>query len=173
MAALPQASCPVCHRGTTNGVPVDAPPLPLVFDKDKVPEKVEIKILAKEFKPVNLPHQKIVAKLTKTSNDSSLARVFHAGMGNETLCSGCHHKSQPGAQVAKKQAKCDACHGHPFNQSDLPRPGLQIAYHQQCMGCHKAIGQKPTPLECDKCHPQKEPVKVLTRKEIPLPGYGN
>jgi hypothetical protein len=171
MAALPQASCPVCHRGPSNGKPVDAPACPLVFDKEKVPEKLEIKTLAKEFKPVNFPHQKIVAKLTSISNDSSLARVFHAGMGEETLCSGCHHNGQPGAQVDKKWPKCDACHGHPFNQSDLPKPGLQIAYHQQCMGCHRTMGQKPTPLECEKCHAPKEPLNVVTRTEIPLRGY--
>jgi len=141
--------------------------------KEKVPEKLEIKTLEKEFKPANLPHQKIVTKLTTISNENALARVFHAGMGDQTLCSGCHHKTQPGAQVDKKWPKCDACHGQPFNQSDLPRPGLQIAYHQQCMGCHKALGQKPTPLECDKCHALKEPLTVITRTEIPLKGYGN
>lgn len=173
MAALPQASCPVCHRGPSDGKPVDAPAASLVFDKEKVPEKLEIKTLEKEFKPANLPHQKIVTKLTTISNENALARVFHAGMGDETLCSGCHHKTQPGAQVDKKWPKCDACHGLPFNQSDLPRPGLQIAYHQQCMGCHKAMGQKPMPFECEKCHALTQPVKVITRTEIPLRGYGN
>jgi hypothetical protein len=172
MSALPQASCPVCHRGPSSGKPVDAPAMALVFDKEKVPEKAEMKAIEKDYKPANMPHQKIMAKLTAISNDSSLGRVFHAGMGEDTLCTGCHHKSQPGAQVEKKWPKCSECHGHPFNPLDLSKPGLQVAYHQQCMQCHEAMGHKPTPLDCEKCHAVKAPSGVILKTEIPLRGYG-
>ena len=48
----------------------------LVMDKEKVPEKVVMKELVNEFKAVELPHQKIVKKLTEISNKSPLATFF-------------------------------------------------------------------------------------------------
>lgn len=157
---LPQASCPVCHRGPSDGKPIDAPPASIVFDKEKVPEKIQIKSLEKEFKPADLPHQKIVAKLTALSNQNSLARVFHSARGDAILCSGCHHKSDPAAAQTKKVPVCRSCHGKPFEPGALGKPGILAAYHRQCMGCHEAMHQKPAPLECVKCHPAKAPVKA-------------
>lgn len=164
-ASLPQASCPVCHRGPVNGVPIDAPAQALVFDKEKVPEKLEIKALEKEFKPAALPHQKIVARLTTISNENSLARVFHAGMGDQTLCSGCHHASEPSAAQEKKVPACTSCHGAPFQPGNLGKPGILGAYHRQCIGCHDAMQQKPAALECVKCHPAREDVKTAGAQE--------
>lgn len=155
--AMPKVSCPVCHRGTTEGKPIEVPPLPLVFDKEKVPEKLEIKQLEKEFKPADMPHQKIVKKLTLLSNNSPLARVFHAARGENAICSGCHHKTEMTA--TKKVPKCSSCHGRRFDPKELGKPGILAAYHQQCMGCHAAMDQKPKALECVKCHPAKEPQK--------------
>lgn len=168
---LPQSSCPVCHRGPTNGKPVDAPAASIVFDKEKVPEKLQLKSLEKEFKPADLPHQKIVAKLTVFSNESSLARVFHAARGDAILCSGCHHRSDPGAAQAKKVPACRSCHGRPFETGALGRPGILAAYHRQCMGCHEAMHQKPAPLECVKCHPAKDAVKTAeaARERLGMP----
>jgi hypothetical protein len=156
----PKSSCHVCHQGPSEGKPIDAAPASLVFDKDKVPEKLSIKALEKEFKPADFPHQKIVARLTKISNESSLARVFHTRLGDQTLCSGCHHKTDSAAAQAKKVPTCSACHSRPFNPKELGKPGILGAYHQQCLGCHESMKQKPAALECAKCHPQKEAVKT-------------
>ncbi len=153
---LSQNSCPLCHRGPSNGQPTDAPPASIVFDKDKVPEKLQLKSLEKEFKPADFPHQKIVTKLTVISNGSSLARVFHSARGDEILCSGCHHKSDPGAVQAKKVPRCQSCHGTPFEPGALGKPGILAAYHRQCMGCHEAMRQKPAPQDCVKCHAAKD-----------------
>lgn len=160
LTEVPKSSCPTCHRGPSDGRPVDAAPLPLTFDKERVPEKLAIKILEKEFKPAELPHQKIVAKLTAISNQNSLARVFHASGGEQTLCAGCHHKSDYSAAQQKKVPQCSTCHSRPFNPADLGKPGILGAYHRQCIGCHEAMKQKPAALECVKCHPAKEDVKT-------------
>lgn len=157
---VPKSACHVCHRGPSEGFPTDAAPAPLIFDKEKVPEKVLIKALEKEFKPADFPHQKIVTKLTKISNESSLARVFHAGISDQALCSGCHHKTDPAAAQAKKVPTCNTCHSRPFDARELGKPGILGAYHRQCTGCHESMKQKPAALECAKCHPQKEEVKT-------------
>jgi Class III cytochrome C family/Outer membrane cytochrome MtrC/MtrF-like, domains II/IV len=159
-------TCAVCHRGPSNGKWVDTPPLPVQFDKNKVPEKVVIKALAKEYKPAEMPHQKIITKLTAISNENSLARFFHAAK-DQALCYGCHHKSQ--ASAANKFPECGTCHTHPFDPKNPGRPGMMAAFHQQCTGCHKAMDQKPKALECDKCHAEKKAAKTVN-VTIPLRG---
>jgi hypothetical protein len=141
-------------------------PSPLEFDKEKVPEKVNIKVLEKEFKPAEMPHQKIIKSLTAISNDNSLARFFHAAK-DETLCYGCHHNTPQVA--ARKFPGCEACHSRPFSREEPGRPGLMAAFHQQCAGCHKAMGQKPQSLDCKKCHAPKDAAKTL-QTTIPLRG---
>lgn len=155
LSKLTNSSCPVCHRGPSDGKPVETPALPLVFDKERVPEKVVIKSLEKEFKPADLPHQKIVTRLTEISNRSPLARVFHSSGGQDALCAGCHHKMDFRAAQSKKVPACTSCHGRPFNPMDLNKPGILGAYHRQCIGCHESMKQKPAALECVKCHPAK------------------
>lgn len=169
-AQLPQSSCTGCHAGPCGGVAKEVAPLPLEKDKKKVPEKVEIKRLEKDYKPAVMPHMKIVNRLITISNESTLGRRFHS-LRAETLCLGCHHNSQPQAEMEKKPPECASCHGRPFDSSDLAKPGLQTAYHQQCAGCHRAMGQKPAPLECEKCHQVKIPGRLMDKMEIPLQGY--
>ncbi len=157
-AAAAKSSCPVCHTGTSAGNVVETPPIPLYQDKEKVPEKLLIKGLEKEFNPADMPHMKIVNKLVAISNDSSLARRFHATK-DQALCSGCHHRSDL-QQAAVQAPKCSTCHGRSFDVNALGRPGVLAAYHRQCMGCHQAMGQLPIALECVKCHPAKEAVQT-------------
>jgi len=155
---LPQSSCSVCHRGPSEGKIIEKAPTPLFQDKEKVPEKLQLKVLEREFKPAEIPHLKIVNKLVALSNESSLARWFHATK-EQTLCSGCHHRSEL-QQAAIKAPKCSTCHNRSFDPKALGRPGLSAAYHRQCIGCHEAMNQKPAALECVKCHPAKEPVQT-------------
>ncbi len=168
-AQLPQSACEGCHAGPSGGVAKQVAPLPLEKDKEKVPEKVQIKNLEKEYKPAEMPHMKIVNRLITISNENSLAGRFHSRIP-DALCRGCHHNSQTPAQIAKKTPKCASCHGQFLSLSDLSKPGLQRAYHQQCAGCHQAMGQKPAPLECVKCHAAKTPQQT-DKAEIPLQGY--
>ncbi len=154
----PKSACAVCHRGTAGDKMVETAPTPLFQDKEKVPEKLQIKLLEKEFKPAEMPHMKIVNKLVAISNESSLARWFHATR-ESAICSGCHHRSDL-QQAAVKAPRCSTCHGRPFDPNAPGKPGVQAAYHRQCMGCHRAMQQKPSALECLKCHPAKDGVQI-------------
>lgn len=167
---LPKVSCPICHGGPSGGKPLEeAKPLPVEFDKEKVPDKLLVKSLEKQFKPAELVHQKIIKKLVTISNTNSLARTFHAAKGENAICAGCHHKMEMTA--AKKVPNCTTCHGRRFDPKEMGKPGILAAYHRQCMGCHKAMNQKPQALECVKCHKDKEskiagkldPVRGLAR----------
>ncbi|MBW2367359.1 MAG: cytochrome c3 family protein [Deltaproteobacteria bacterium] len=121
------------------------------YDVADIPETVTIKTLEDKYEPVVLPHRKIVLKLADNLKDSQLAKYFHADKG--TLCQGCHHNSP----VSVKPPQCGSCHGKPFNESSLFRPGLMAAYHQQCMGCHHEMGiEKPANRDCAACHKEKE-----------------
>jgi hypothetical protein len=168
-SVLPQSSCPVCHQGPSLGKFPEAPQITLDLDKEKFPEKVMIKGLEKEFKAVDFPHAKIANKLNLISNESSLARSFHAARGQYTICFGCHHGLASGGNQPNKFPACATCHGTPFNPTNPGKLGTLGAYHRQCIGCHQAMNQKPLALECVKCHAEKKtPRKVdLQTTEVP------
>lgn len=123
------------------------------YEADDIPEKVIIRSLSKTFEPVELPHGKIISALVKGIDNSKLAAYFHAERG--TLCRGCHHNSP----AAKTPPRCASCHGKPFQEGVLFRPGLMAAYHLQCMECHDQMGiEKPAPRDCTGCHLKKQGV---------------
>ncbi len=163
---LPNVSCPVCHTGPDEGgKPADVPPIPLEFDKEKVPDVIRIRHMENEYEPARLEHQKIIKKLVEISNKNSMARVFHdAAGGQDALCRGCHHHTD--LKAAKKLPPCSSCHTRRFNASDFGRPGMLAAYHRQCMGCHTAMDQKPYPLQCEKCHKPKKPLVGVTMSPV-------
>ncbi|MBL0716346.1 MAG: hypothetical protein JJV98_21920 [Desulfosarcina sp.] len=113
-----------------------------------IPEKVTINKLEKKFRPVEMPHRKIVQALVKGIGDNPMAANFHADPG--TLCQGCHHNSPP----SKKPPQCASCHGKPFVENKPHTPGLLGAYHIQCMGCHAEMGIGK-PVGCTECHKEK------------------
>jgi hypothetical protein len=161
-AEASRRSCSVCHRGPKAGARLLEPlgkPLgkPLVepvletraravlpaYSKD-FPERVTLKILARDYAPSVMPHGRIVRKLHELTGKSRLAVQFHGGV--EALCAGCHHHSKPGA----RPTPCSACHtrrGH----STRDKPGLGAAYHRQCIGCHQKMGLRKW-LGCETCH---------------------
>lgn len=125
-------------------------PVVATFADEDIPENVEIKVLSKQYEGAKLPHRKIVQTLLKNVKDSKLAGHFHRDPG--TVCQGCHHNSP----VAKKPPACASCHGQPFDSRNLFKPGLQAAYHLQCMECHKDMGiEKPVATNCTGCHKEK------------------
>jgi hypothetical protein len=127
------------------------PAMDETFPKADIPEKVIIKAISEQYEPVELPHRKIVSTLVKNIQDNPLARYFHMEKG--TVCQGCHHNSP----AAVKPPNCGSCHGEPFKENDLFKPGLMAAYHQQCMGCHRQMGiQKPAATDCTACHIEKK-----------------
>jgi hypothetical protein len=149
--------------------PRETPSIRITGDKDELPKDVEIKVIANEFKPSKFPHKKIVLKLAKISNENTLASAFHARMGQQAVCSGCHHMTDPQASQKKKVPRCITCHKERTgNTKDLGRPGILGAYHQQCVGCHQAMKQKPLSSECEKCHKENKAGKgpILDNPEV-------
>jgi hypothetical protein len=121
-----------------------------IFAADKIPETVTIGTLSKRFEPSVMPHRQMVNALVNKTRNSKLAGYFHTEKG--TLCQGCHHHSPP----AEKPPACSSCHGETIEGADAFRPGLSGAYHQQCIGCHTAMGiEKPAARDCNGCHVEK------------------
>lgn len=119
-----------------------------LFDIKDIPENIILKGFADKYKPVNFPHGKIVNTIVRNIKDNKLAEYFHADKG--TLCQGCHHNSP----ATDKPTRCKSCHGKPFNEKKLNRPGIIGAYHILCMGCH--TNMKIDLLSCTDCHEEKE-----------------
>jgi hypothetical protein len=120
-------------------------PLPAL--SEGFPETVVIDALVSEYEASVLPHAKIVRALDAPVRDSSLASRFHGD--SATLCSGCHHHSPVGV----RPPACRSCHSESADPiSD--RPGLKVAYHRQCVGCHVEMAVKQQ--GCTDCHALKE-----------------
>ena len=141
-------AAPTSRRsGTIGTLAIALPPrpklAPLPPTSAAFPDKVVIKLLARNYKPSILPHRKIVARLHKIVSRSKLATRFHGSTA--ALCAGCHHRGKPGG----RPAPCKSCHslrGH----ATRDKPGLKAAYHRQCMGCHRSMGIRK--LGCTDCH---------------------
>ena len=148
-------TCVVCHSGPPPGsqaletapTPVDLRLDPLPNPSDDYPETLVIESLVDAYEASKLPHAKIVGKLDEIVRESTLAGRFHTDTA--TLCSGCHHHSP----VGTRPPPCRACHS---GEADATRdmPGLKVAYHRQCIGCHIAMNiQKQG---CTDCHAARE-----------------
>ena len=155
MSQLPaENTCVVCHNGPPPASPAleTAPTmaevrldvLPTV--SDAFPETVVIEGLVDRYEASKLPHAKIVRKLDEYVRQSKLAGRFHSD--TETLCSGCHHRSP----IGTRPPPCRACHAETADPT-RDRPGLKVAYHRQCMGCHIAMD---LPQQgCTDCHAER------------------
>jgi hypothetical protein len=151
-----ERACAVCHRGPLPSAdPVkESPPIamPVSLDglpvsSDEFPETVVIDGLVDSYQASRLPHAKIVGKLDAGIRESPLAGRFHGS--TEQLCTGCHHHSPAGT----RPPPCRACHGlKPDATTD--KPGLQVAYHRQCVGCH--IEMRIPKQGCTDCHAERE-----------------
>lgn len=149
------AACARCHVGPWLPPGSELPPAapediviaPLPPPSDDFPETVVIDVLSAEYLGSTMPHQKIVARLDKGVRESNLASALHGDL--ETGCTGCHHHSPP----AERPPRCRACHGEAA-QATADRPGLKVAYHRQCIGCHQRMDIKKQ--GCTDCHEVRE-----------------
>jgi Ni/Co efflux regulator RcnB len=86
-------------------------------------------------------------------------------------CEECHHVYKDGKNIWKKGdevKKCQECHNEPTikGEKKLPKDkqklNLKIAFHDNCIGCHKKLKKKDKkkyakiPTTCVKCHPKKK-----------------
>ncbi|MEW6511829.1 MAG: NrfD/PsrC family molybdoenzyme membrane anchor subunit [Bacteroidota bacterium] len=70
---------------------------------------------------------------------------WHAEMAEMSGgCVMCHHYNPPGGILA-----CSDCHSAERKRTNLGRPDLRGAYHQQCMDCHRKWGHE---TGCTSCH---------------------
>jgi hypothetical protein len=159
---LSNHACNICHSGPSPKKmkrllalhePLEAfKPKPsevkLGFSSGDIPDSVTIDVLSKEFQPAVMPHRKIIDKLIKYIKDSKIATYFHGR--DDVVCQGCHHYGTVGI----RPALCENCHGKPFNEHELFKPGLQGAYHRQCLGCHRSMHVKQG-SDCTLCHAKR------------------
>lgn len=84
-------------------------------------------------------------------------------------CTECHHKYENGTNVWKEGdpvQKCEACHteatikGEKRLPDDQKKLNLKLAFHNNCVDCHKAFKKEhkdsKAPTTCGKCHPKKK-----------------
>ena len=151
-----ERSCAACHNGPrppAEGVepqgafPAAAQLAALPPASDDFPDEVVIEGLAKDYGAAKLPHRRIVVALDAAVRESKLAERFHGR--TETLCAGCHHRSP----VGTRPAACGACHGEK-GAAARDQPGLKVAYHRQCMGCHQQMNIDAQ--GCTSCHEKTE-----------------
>jgi hypothetical protein len=164
---LPEEGCELCHAGpppdrveseraryTSMDAFLPAPAeVRLSFVGDDIPETVTIGGLSDQYQPAEMPHRRIVEKLSQLIADSSTASYFHGH--EDVVCQGCHHQSP----VGEKPPLCESCHGAhgvaASASSEPLKPGLLGAYHRQCLGCHQSM-EIEKPSDCFGCHPAKE-----------------
>ncbi len=114
----------------------------------KVPERIVISKLEKNYQPVVFPHKKIVNALCGKINKNRMSQYFHHE--KSTLCMGCHHNSPATANPTA----CSNCHSG-TDKTKGGKPGLLGAYHIQCMECHSEMKIRQ-PESCTACHKEKK-----------------
>lgn len=100
----------------------------------------------KKRSPAEGPDVRILNQIQKSEPAVRFDHKAHAemvGMGNG--CGTCHHYSPVG-----NYPPCSECHEKkPSNPEHLSKPGLNGAYHRQCMGCHREWSHD---TKCGICH---------------------
>ncbi len=84
-------------------------------------------------------------------------------------CAECHHVYKDGKNVWKEGdpvQKCEECHNDPTTKGlkKLPpeqqKKNLELAFHNNCVGCHKKLKKEnketKAPTTCKQCHPKKK-----------------
>lgn len=120
--------------------------------------------------PEMAPDTIYINVLSNLYGPSVFSHLAHAEMAEMSGgCVSCHHFNPPGAIAA-----CSDCHSAEQKRSDLSKPGLKGAYHQQCLNCHREWSNE---VECLSCHAYKgsdvsvepKPVKTLNLEPIIAP----
>jgi hypothetical protein len=164
---LPERACNICHAGpepesldrlrSQFESMDDFRPLASAvgpgFASSEIPESVTIGVMSGEYEPAVMPHRKIVEALSARIKESRIATHFHGG--EDVICQGCHHHSPIGAEPPL----CEHCHTAEFDETNPLKPGLQAAFHLQCLGCHKAM-QIEEPKDCVGCHREKQEIGI-------------
>lgn len=164
---LSEHACGICHAGPSPGelereryrytslddFRPDSSEVKLSFTVEEIPDSVVIATLSREYEPAVMPHRRIVNVLRRYIENSKVATHFHGH--EDVVCQGCHHHGS----IGERPALCANCHGEPFDERNIHRPGLYAAYHRQCLGCHQLMAMEK-PSECSECHEKKADVDL-------------
>jgi len=159
---LSEHACTICHTGPSpaklasvksryhslDDFRPKTSSIKLSFSDRDIPETITIGVLSDKYEPATMPHRQHVARLMKDIKSSKIATYFHNH--EDVVCQGCHHHSPMG----EKPPLCENCHNIQYDESNLFKPRLKGAYHQQCLGCHKNMDIEET-SDCVKCHAKK------------------
>ena len=175
---MPESSCGVCHNTVTRSYGKTEPltakraqgmsekeleAIAIYMTKERqdssaglvsladIPETVTIDYMVNENEAVVMPHRDIVKALADKVENNQMVKAFHTV--DTALCMGCHHESP----ASITPPKCVSCHSIESGLATVnTKVDLEAAYHQQCIGCHVALDQKPLANDCVDCH---QPVK--------------
>ena len=153
-----EQTCKLCHSGPVPEKAQKEPPPELFVEKpvppqlpkeskEDFPKELVLDVGGNKYQKTKFPHLKVVKKLYELTVKDRLAVYFLPKI--EAFCSGCHHRQPP----SQRPAACRSCHQlRPGATGD--RPGLKEAYHRQCLGCHRAMGNKKQ--GCTDCHKEEK-----------------
>ncbi len=125
---------------------------PLTTESTEPPAQVLLGSLRNRYNGVDFDHQ-------LHADYAACSECHHHTAGTpptDPLCSGCHQAGEAGPAMA-----CAACHpSQPYdaaaperlsgeNRYHIDIPGLQGAYHLNCLPCHDAVD---APTGCLDCH---------------------
>ncbi|HMW34439.1 MAG TPA: cytochrome c3 family protein [bacterium] len=143
---LPCKTCHTCEFPTIKDpCLIDCPRENLITIRASVysaPEFIQLNRLSDRYAGVRFSHKRH-------------AEMYDMSGG----CGGCHHYNTSGPVQS-----CAACHAlKNENKPDKPEstPGLQAAYHRQCITCHKTWSAE---AGCNSCHDLKKSVVSQSEK---------
>ena len=80
--------------------------------------------------------------------------VFEHDAHNELAgieeCSQCHHVYEEGKLVEDESSEDQSCADCHELEASGRKPGLMMAFHTNCKGCH--LEKKKGPITCGECH---------------------
>ncbi len=135
---------------------------------DKPTHKDPCLIVCPDFKREGLTLQNTAEEAPELITIDKLARVYEPSIFTHKLhaemsemsggCITCHHYNPPGKVLA-----CIECHEPSKKRTDISKPGLTGAYHQQCLSCHREWSHK---TNCTVCHAEKGSVHTSDKSEF-------
>lgn len=118
------------------------------------PATIQINKLEDQYGPVTFDHAKHAAQYAEGCGDCHHQHSAY----DENPCKRCHtiDAAQFKASVKRNFSACSKCHGD-YDVQTPEVPGLQVAYHEMCFGCHRELGDVgKTPASCEQlCHVKK------------------
>ena len=130
-----------------------------------VPDTIRIDSLTGIYDAVNFNHARHIAYQRDCAvchhhtngapaTDSQCLKCHRGGHEAATMsCRGCHRKDPFSAAALQEQFRDPQRHHR-------DKPGLKVAYHLSCMGCHSRQGG---PTDCVDCHALTDAGQALYR----------